>query len=182
MDNIIAGENTTNMILSINQINWNPNYILSKASIGQIIVSFKNILKVREKNNYEHKLYSRLKPAVQYLIDKYSDILICNSLKEYQVKYYNLIVNMPNHVSIYPDEHNMIYMRNAKIGQLIKAAKQRIRFIIYRDTPEIYLNDEETKNEWENLKIQMDNFYNEIFHFENEFLISIDEAHKSLMH
>lgn len=179
-DSIIRSvEETQSYDLSLDQVNWNPSYILSKASIPQIIISFKNILKVNPKNEYETTLYQRLKPAVEILINAYDEILRCKNLKENQVKYYNLIINMPSSVTIFHKEHGRIRMSNAKIGALIEACKQRIKFILERDIPSLYLTDHEILQEFNKMKSQMENFEYNLLDFEAEFILAIDEAHKT---
>lgn len=165
--------------LTLNLVPWKPTFILSKSSIGQIMLSFSNILRVKPKNKYETTLYKYLKPAVETLVNAYSDMLKCSNVKEQQVKYYNLINVMPLGVTIFPETHDLIMMKNAKIGELIKAAKQRLNFILERDTPVIYVNDEEALEEFNNMKLQINNFIVILDNFEKEFMASINKAHKS---
>lgn len=165
--------------LNLDQVNWKPNYNLSKASIAQIIVSFKNILKVNPKNHYETALYSKLKPEVEKLLSTYNEILKCKNVKEQSVKYYNLIVPLPNNVAIYPEEHGSVMMKNARIGSLIKAAKQRIEFIENRETPAIYITDPELIQEFNNMKLRMKELSQVLTCFEKSFVLAIDSAHKA---
>jgi len=165
--------------LNLDQVNWKPNYILSKASIAQIVVSLKNILRVNPKNKYETTLYDRLKPAVNNVLCTYNEILKCNSLKEQNVKYYNLIVPLPHNVAVYPEEHGSVQMKNARIGALIKAAKQRIEFMNDRETPAIYIADEELVREFTNMKLRMKELSLVLTEFETNFLLAIDAAHKA---
>lgn len=179
-DDIPSEDCISELILDLDQVNWNSNYILSKASLGQIMVSFRNILKVNPKNLYETTLYGNLKPAIKSLLDVYCNILNCKNLKEYNVKYYNLIGNMPSSVSELHDEHGCIRMKNAKISALIKASKQRTDFIIQRETPLMYLDDSEYLIEFTNMKMQLANiFVKQLLEFETDFIFAIDEAHKA---
>jgi len=178
IQSIESSEITQSFDLSLNQVLWKPHFTLSSASISQIITSFNNILKVNPKNQYEITLYQHLKPAIEKLVNEYNDILKCNNLKEQQVKYYNLIVSMPFGVSVYDEEHGRILMRNAKIGALVKAAKQRLIFIQERYTPVIYINDMETLQEFDNMKLQIGNFNIVLNQFEKDFVFAINEAHK----
>lgn len=172
-------EPTMSYDLSLDQVNWKSHYKLHKASLGQIIASFRNILKAEPKNKYEITLYYRLKPAVEILIDIYNEILKCDSLKEHDVKYFNLIYDMPKLVEVYPGEHGDIRLRKPKIGALIKASKQRIKFIMEREIPGKYFGDDESIQEFNNLKSQMKDFESIILDFEAEFILAINEAHQT---
>ncbi len=174
----IPVEDIQSFDLNLSQVMWKPHFILSGASISQIITSFSNILRVNPKNQYEITLYRHLKPAIVKLVNAYNNILKCNTLKEQQVKYYNLIVSMPFGVSVYDEEHGVIMLRNAKIGALVKAAKQRLMFIQERDIPMIYTNDPEILREFNNMKSQIGNFNIILNQFEKDFVFAINEAHK----
>ncbi|QKF94260.1 hypothetical protein QKU48_gp0802 [Fadolivirus algeromassiliense] len=171
-----------NSELTLDMVNWKPFYSLSRASLGQIMVSFKNILKVAPKNTYETALYSRLKPAVEGLLECYNDILKFNSPVERDVKYYNLIVNLPHGVSENEQHHGSIQMRNAKIGKLIEAAKQRIQFIETRETPVMYTTNQNYLQEFNKMKNQLNDLKDTLDDFEEEFVEAVDQAHKAQQH
>ena len=124
--------------LNLKMVDHKPYYILAHASIGQIMVSFQNILSVKSKNEYEEKLYAILIPEIKKLVNEYNEMLSFTNHNEMQVRYYNLITNFPKAVSIYEKEHSKVTMGNPKIGALIKAIKQRLDFIITREIPELY--------------------------------------------
>lgn len=165
--------------LTLDAIDWKPFYVLSKSSIGQIMISFKNILKVTPKNIYETKLYGRLKPAVEGLIGHYNDILQYENDIEKDVKFYNLIVNLPIGVTINDQEDGNITMKFAKIGKLIKAARQRINFIETRTVPQMYVSNEDYLRQFNKMKEELQDLQETFDDFENEFLEAIDEAHKA---
>jgi len=165
--------------ITLESVIWKFNFTLSRASIGQIMVSFQNILKVRPKNTYESILYDQLIPATQKLINKYSIILSYQNKNEYNVKYYNLIVNLPNNISINDEEHGQIKLGHAKVGALIHALKQRIEFIIRRDMPELYKQDINLCDEFTKLQKNMIEFKQSVIEFENEFVQAINSAHKA---
>lgn len=171
--------NPTEWNLSVFEVYWARYFNLSEASIGQIIYCFYNIISIVPKKVYDEVLYEYLKPAIWTLLKEYSKILNCNSQTEKDVKYFNLIRTMPNGTSVYPEEHGKIKLGKPKIGALIKAMKQRITFILERETPQIYLNNQEMLSEFLNMKIQLQEFYTTVRNFEQEFVLAIDEAHKA---
>lgn len=168
-----------NNILSLGSVDWKPNYVLSRASIGQIMVCFSKILYVVPKNIYEDKLYEKLKPLTEHLLNDFKNLLTYTGDKDRDVKFYNLLINMPINVSVNDREDGLIKLKYAKIGSLIKAAKQRIKFIIERDAPERYLGDQELLQEFNNLKSRIKNFLDTMNDYEAEFINAIDSAHKA---
>ena len=144
--------------LSLTMVDWKSYYVLSKASIGQIMVCFSKILNVMPKNVYEIKLYEKLKPATEKLLNEFNKLLIYNDAKDKDIRYYNLIVNLPKNISINDAENGLVILKSAKIGLLIKAIKQRISFIIEREIPERYLTDQELLQGFNNLRSNMVNY------------------------
>jgi len=165
--------------LSIYQVPWKYNCSLSNASIGQIICCLNNVLYLEPKKVYEEKLYEFLKPSIQTVLIEFNNILNCHGIFELNVKYYNLIVPLPNNVSIFPEEHDRIKLGKPKIGALIKAIKQRIEFILIRDTPKMYLNNQFMLDEFLKMRTQLQEFLIVIRKFEQEFILAVDEAHKA---
>ena len=166
--------------LTLNLVDWKPHYILARASLGQIMVSLNKISKVKAKNMYEKILYNKLKILIEELMNGeygYNKLLQCENINEKNVKFYNLVVNMPSNISIFNEDHGHMKLRNAKIGQLIKASKQRIEYILKRDIPELYQNNEKLLNEFNKMKIDLDNFKNLLEDFEENFVEAIDDAH-----
>jgi hypothetical protein len=182
VDDVDNGNNQLDTVinydLNLDQVHWSSKCSLSRASIGQIMVSFKNILRAQPRNLYQTILYTRLKPAVEALVNAYCEIIRCVNSKEQQIKYFNLIVGLPHNTIIFPGEHNFIFLRNPNIGALIKAIKQRITFILERDIPIIYRNDSTLNDEFLNLRRQIQNFKLDVLTFEEEFIIAVDEAYK----
>jgi len=151
-------------------------YCLSRASLGQIIKTLLNILNNIPKNTYEKNLYSRLKPAIEYLVGYYTDILKYSNNIEKDVKYYNLIVNLPKSISVNEIEHGNIKLKYAPIGKLIVAAKQRLEFIETREIPKLYIDNELYLKEFIKMKKQLVNFTYALKDFEYEFVDAVIKA------
>ena len=165
--------------LSILQVPWSYNHVLSSASIGQIMCCFNNILTLKAKKVYEEKLYEYLKPNIQILLNEFNGILYCDDQAEMDVKYYNLIFHLPKNVSIFPEEHGKIKLGKPKIGALIKAMKQRIEFILERETPKMYLSNQEMLNGFLKMKTELRDFLSIVRKFEQDFIWTVNEAHKA---
>lgn len=159
-------------------VNWNGNYSLSKASIGQIMVCFNRILSVQPKKLYEQILYENIKPEIIGLLNRYCDILVCDTQDEFDVKYHNLIKNLPRNVEIYPEMHKKVQLWKPRIGALIFALKQRVEFICKRDTPMIYLKNQQFMKQFTKMRFQLTDFLEYLRDFEQSFMIAIDQAHK----
>lgn len=185
MHNIVLGYMNINHMdqqqwkLSIAQVPWHYNYALSNASIGQILCCFGNILNLQPKKVYEEKLYEYLKPNIQSLLADFDNILYCQDQDEIDVKYYNLLSYLPNSVHIFPEEHGQLKLGKPRIGALIKALKQRIEFVLDRETPKMYLSNQNMLNGFLKMKIQLKKFLNDVRQFEQEFIWTVNEAHKA---
>lgn len=162
--------------LNLGLVDWHPYYFLSKGSLGQIMVSFSKINSTNPKNIYERTLYQKLNIIIKGLVDRYDEMLQCNSEEEKNVKFHNLIVNLPKGVSIYDDIHGYIKLGYAKIGQLIYAAYQRIDYILDRDIPTIYENNDLLLKEFNKMKDELAIFRTELESFETSFMEYINEA------
>ena len=162
--------------LNLGLVDWHPYYLLSKGSLGQIMVSFSKIKSTNPKNIYERSLYQKLNIIIKGLVDRYDEMLQCNSEEEKNVKFHNLIVNLPRGISIYNDIHGNIKLGYAKIGQLIYATYQRIDYILERETPTIYENDALLLEEFNKMKNELSIFRAEFELFETSFVEYINEA------
>ena len=169
----------SNNELDLLMVDWKPYYILSKASIGQIMMCFTKILNVVPKNTYELKLYEYLKPSTTTLISEFKKLLIYDNDIERDILFYNLIINLPKTVSVNDEEDGLIKLRSAKIGYLIKAIKQRIKFIQERDIPQRYVNNLEQLEKFNSLRSNINNFNSMVCIYESEFIVAIDQAHRS---
>jgi len=171
-------EQSNEIKLNLQMVNYKPYFILAHASIGQIIVCFQNIMGCQAKNVYEEKLYAIIMPEIQILLDEYNEMLSSNSYEEMQVKYYNLLIDLPKGVSINQKEHSKIKMNNVKIGSLIQATKQRLEFIITRPTPTIYQYNENLLKEFNKLQNDSKLFLDSIINFEHVFVNAIRTCYK----
>ena len=168
MDNTIAEQNQ-DLQMHLGMVDFKLHYVLSKASIGQIMVCFQNVLKIKPKNQYEEKLYAIIIPEITKLVDQYNEMLFVESYSEMIVRYYNLLINLPIGTSINDEEHGKIKMKNPKIGFLIQAAKQRLRFLLDREIPEIYKINNSLLDEFNILRDDVTVFYNNMVRFEKIF-------------
>ncbi|ARF09573.1 hypothetical protein Indivirus_1_196 [Indivirus ILV1] len=162
--------------LYLGMADFKPYYYLSKASIGQIMICFQNILSVIPKSEYESKLYSVIIPEINQLVQQYNNMLVFKNYPEMLVRYYSLLTKLPSNISIYKEEHNYIQLKNPKIGALIKAAKQRLYFVITREVPDIYKINSSLSNEFNNLKDDCQKFYESMINFEKIFIQAVRNA------
>lgn len=164
--------------ITLDMVKWDSRFKLSRASIGQIMKSFMNILNTKEKNVYEETLYKIIKPEIKLMLDHYNKLLEYHNIFDFNVKYYNLIVNMPGNVSVQEEDHGKVFLGNPKIGKLIQAAKQRTEFIINREVPMVCKSDPGIHIEFVKLQQNMVEFRETIINFEKKFIQAIDKAHK----
>lgn len=182
MENVIEDKPHTRKENKLESVNWQPHYRLSKASIGQIMITFESILKKMkaktELNIYEQTLNSRVIPKMESIVDQFKKIL-SNSDNDFkkQVIFYNLIVDLPKGVMIDNDKHGKIFLKHANIGGLLEAARQRLSFILEREIPEIYKTDPNLDAAFYCLRVELAIFLNEVIDFEDYFMESIKLAH-----
>lgn len=174
MDNY---SNVDKNILNMDEIDWHPLYKLNKASLGQIMQTFVQI-NFNPKNNYEKIINKTLKIIIPKLIESFKNIIIFENESEKQVYYYNLLGNLPQGMKINIEKHKNIFLKKANIGNLILALRQRITFILTRNVPKMYKENLNYLNAFNKMKKNLNNFLSIIENFEDEFVNSIDEAHK----
>ena len=159
----------------IKDIKYEKYYKLCSAGIGQIIRAIHEKQIHNIDNEHKKKLSLFFEENNQALIDSFIKIYL-NTENEYdkQIRKYNLMNGkLPRKIKINEEKHN-IKIGRAKMGQLIKALKQRINFIIEREIPEYYKNKEENINYmlgFKKLQQDMKEFLNEILIFESNYIL-----------
>lgn len=162
----IIDTNNNAIKYSINSVMWEPYFILSKASLGQIMYTLYHI-----KNNINNLEIQNL---LSTLVTKFENILISDNQLEKNVLYFNLIVNLPYSININNHLHNRIRLSKARIGILIKCLKQRVQFIIDREIPVPKYMDPtylpEFPEKFTKLQNIMKGFLVDIVEFEQQFV------------
>ena len=162
---------------------WKPQYKLSRASIIQIILTFLNIRnrpKINDKINvYQTNLDEQLVPLIDELLDCFKKCLVWNDYIGEQVIIYNLLSFLPKNVFIIIEGYDE-KLKYANIGNLIKALKQRIKFIIDRPMPKIYIdsNDDKYRESFLHLQKMIKSFLEDVEYFEESFIKANDKSHK----
>lgn len=157
-------------------IDWKPYYNLSKASLGQIVQTLSKI-KFSRRNVYEKALAEELEIIIPNFISSFDAMLDCVTKEEIDVYKVNLLGNLPKSVMINPEDHAGILLHRAPIGQIISALKQRVEFILERDTPVMYDENKTYLEAFEEMKNKLKNFNEEILQFESKFCEAIKKAH-----
>lgn len=155
----------TEEILNINSVMWEPYFVLSKASAGQIIYT---LIYIRD--NIQDIQVSEL---LTKFIAKYENLLNSDNEIYRNVLYFNLLVNLPRSINVDDHLYGSIKLSKAKIGVLIKCLKQRVQFIINREIPipkYIEFDIEDYSKEFLHLQDSMKNYYSDILEFEKEFV------------
>lgn len=143
---------------NISNVFWEPYYILSKASIGQIIYT---MLYIQDPTSY---LYKKTNPIIlqkiREITDFYQEKLVKVSMIDKNVAFYNLIVDLPRSINVDNEIHGKIKLSHARIGQLIYALKTRITFILNRPVPQINFKDTDTDGSNEDYNLYKISFNN----------------------
>jgi hypothetical protein len=166
--------------LTLDSVDYRRSYVLSKSSIGQIMkaMSVTTTRLNNPKNNYEQILFPGIKNLLNDLIKEYNTLLIFSDEPEHSVKKINLIGNLPKPLSLLEQEHR-IQLHTANIGNLIKACYQRIDFILNRDVPVFYKENQNYLPAFNKMQNELRTFKEKVREFENNFKNLIDQAHKS---
>lgn len=158
--------------LSLGAVMWESYFILSKASIGQIVKTF-NMIQDRERARGNTELPDII---CANIVNPFLELLTKgNNIAANNVRCHNMLYNLPTGVSINDKYHGKIRLSNAKIGLLIKCARGRVQFIVDRDIPipknlSSDINIEDYINEFNELKKDMIIFLKNIDEFEKEFV------------
>lgn len=171
---------SNNFKIDLNGIIINKEHRLSIASAAQIVKSMAQSIKQFDNldNEYQQVLYPFLSDKITLLSKEFQDLLHYDSEKERNVKSDNLCSRLPNTTEAGPSYHNKIRLYNANFGPLLEALKQRVSYILTRDTPQKYLN---TKDDTElvlftKLKSDLQPFLNLLDAVFEEFKVTLNKA------
>jgi len=166
---------------TLDKVQYNRKYELHRASIGQIMVSFKLIATnpFHPKNTYQQVFGDLTSAAATKLVEAYEKILVCENDKEKNVKFFNLIVNLPKNITIDEEHHANMHLGSSSIGSLLDALKQRIDFIVKREVPDKCKADDDLQKYFIQMQREIDEFYDDVDDFEAEFVTIVDKAHKA---
>jgi len=150
---------------------------LCESSFGEIMQAFSQItIKKRELKAYEYFLKSWFQVSIPNIVNEYLELLEYKTKKQWAVNYFNLIGPLPPQLYINEEEHNMI-LKKSNLGNLLKALKNRIHFMLNRDIPPMYLHDCEYLEHFNDIRSKLKMFDQNIDNFEKEFVKAIDMAH-----
>lgn len=164
--------------LNYNEVDWKGHYTLDRASFGQIMFTISRI-KIVPKNQYEIILNSYLMKIIPELMRSYQEILVYENLFERDVFAYNLLGNLPKHITIFTNDHGKIQLKRANIGNLIIALYQRIDFILERTIPKMYQENKNYLDAFEKMRLNVKKFRNDVQLFEKQFIYAVDKAHNN---
>lgn len=143
---------------NISNVFWEPYYVLSKASIGQIIYT---LLYVQDPTSYMHrKINPIVLQKIREITDFYQSKLVKTTLVDKNVTFYNLIVDLPRSINVDDEIHGKVRLSHARVGQLVYALKTRIDFILNRPVPQINFKDCDTDGSNEDYNVYKQSFNN----------------------
>ena len=162
--------------LGLQCVRWNPFIILSKASLGHLMVNFGNLLVLQPKNTYQTILYKNIHPFIVKILDTFTEMLSFKTEQEKNVKLYNVLGELPHEVFINHCTDGRIYLCNLRIGKLISTTKQRVEYIINRNVPSRYIGDEILTDEFIKVRTSMKKLMLALNEFEIGFVESLNKA------
>lgn len=155
------------------------NQLLCNASIGQIMLALSRVnIRKNNKNEYEKVLSRWFTVAIPAIVKKYVSLFYSKSSQDYDVRWYNLAGFLPKGINIFPKEHSML-LSKANLGNLLKAINQRLNFILDREPPKMYLENETLLFWFRGLRTDLRLFEADIKKFNDAFVAIIDYAIKT---
>ena len=152
---------------------------LAGASLAQIIKSMEDIQIKHKKTIYEMVLDEWFSSAIPEFISEYKKLLLYSNKVEYDVKYFNLIGNLPKGLRIYNDTDGKTVLSRAPLGQRIRALHQRISYILRRPTPLGYIHRLDYLQAFKQIQEEMKYFERVVVNFELSFQEAIHKAHRN---
>lgn len=134
-------------VLPFDSVPYNPDYRLSSSTLWQIIRGIVEIKKnlTEPKNDYQKTMYPLLIELINNIETGFNQLLIYENEDEKEVIEYHLGIRGKLPQQIKMAFHHKIKIGNSNFDPLVKAAKQRIQFILSRRIPPHYSNDENTE-------------------------------------
>ena len=134
-------------IIPFDDVPYNENYRLSSSSLWQIVRGMTEIKKklTEPKNDYQKLMYPSLVKLIDNIENGFKQLLFYKNEDEKEVIEYHLGVKgkLPQQVKM--SFHHKIKIGNSNFDPLVKAARQRINFILSRRIPPHYSEDEHTE-------------------------------------
>lgn len=186
-----------NYDLSVTNIPIEHGYVITKASIGQLMsrlfflvqIGYQDTqLSANSNSEYHNLIYKRciskfFSTRLNQFVQKYEDILKCENSWENAVKDYNIgSVGLPKGMIIPQKINGTNKLSRSKIGDIIQAVKQRADFIINREVPTIYDSHEDHqyyRMYFVKMQDEIKQFWPEIESFESDWIRCIDKAKKA---
>lgn len=131
-------------VLQFDSVPYNPDYRLSSSTLWQIVRGIVEIKKnlTEPKNDYQKTMYPLLIELINNIEMGFKQLLTYENEDEKEVIEYHLGVRGKLPQQIKMSFHHKIKIGNSNFDPLIKAAKQRINFILSRRIPPHYSADE----------------------------------------
>ena len=157
--------------LSLDQVELKNWFKLNRSSLGQLLGQLQKVDIKNPNNEYKISFKAWIKNSgdIQELVSAYNNILRSNSKIEYNVKKVNLLGNLPKDI-IVNTSHNDTNLNKSRIGDIIRASKQRIIYMITRELPERYMDDKKERIEFRKIQFQMVWFLLVMIKFECKFV------------
>lgn len=148
--------------LTIATIPYDDKYRLNQGSASQLVRGMTEMVaRLTEPiNEYQKELYPALRSIVAEFVEKYEQLLTTTNQTEYEISRYNLHgysgrVKMP--ISTRGVKYNLVY-KYANFGDYLKTVTQRLKFVIERQIPQRYSNNESELTAFTSLRQKVTDF------------------------
>ena len=153
-------------------------YILSKASLGQIIYKINSLQYYEPKTNneYQKKICNWFKEEIPKFINHFEKILESRDGRDYEIRHYNIFI-LKKGVEINSRNHR-VQLRYSRMGKLIEALKQRCDHLSLKEMPYCYIESKD-KLYFRTLQRDIMNFLGIIEEFEKKFSDYVKEIREN---
>jgi len=167
-----------NLSLELDSFEYNDKFTLARASLAQIVVAMDKTQSrlTNPESDFQKILYPWFSQNLPTLVQKFKDMLTYSSETERNVKFFNLGGSLPKKTSVKLDFHNRVQLGNGNFGPFLKAAIQRVKFILDREVPERYNGNEVATATFNNLRGALTSYHEYLTKLEEEYNSVVEQA------
>lgn len=168
--------------LELDSFEYNDKFTLARASLAQIVIAMDRTQSrlTDPESDFQKILYPWFQQNLPTLVQKFKDMLTYSSETERNVKFFNLGGSLPKKISVKLDFHNRVQLGNGNFGPFLKAAVQRVKYILDRDVPERYDGNEVATATFNSLREALGSYHEYLVSLEEEYNDVVNKARKTV--
>lgn len=147
-------------LLNLQSVSYSDMYKLNQGSVSQLMRGLQEMVNrlTEPTNDYQRELYPALRNLVEKLTSRYETLLSTSTSDvDRQVRNYNLHGyngKIKRSVATKNVKFNLIY-KYANFGDYLKTLTQRLNYLLERELPQRYLDNQEEGTSYNKLKTEL---------------------------